>query len=46
MIKRNIPFTEQRIRALKAGDMVLISGIMFGGSDAVACPPGPNGMSD
>ena len=35
MIKLNFPFTEEKIRALKVGDEVLISGILFTGRDAV-----------
>jgi fumarate hydratase subunit beta len=33
MIKLSFPFTEEKIRALKAGDEVLISGIVFTGRD-------------
>ena len=35
MIKLSFPFTEENIRALKVGDEVLISGIVFTGRDAV-----------
>jgi fumarate hydratase subunit beta len=35
MIKLSFPFTEEKIRALKVGDEVLISGIVFTGRDAV-----------
>ena len=35
MIKLTFPFTEEKIRALKVGDEVLISGIVFTGRDAV-----------
>ena len=31
MIKLSFPFTEEKIRALKAGDEVLISGVVFTG---------------
>ena len=48
MTKLSFPFTEEKIRALKVGDEVLISGIVFTGRDAVhkyfheggALPPG------
>ena len=48
MTKLSFPFTEERIRALKVGDEVLISGVVFTGRDAVhkylheggALPPG------
>ena len=48
MIKLSFPFTEEKIRALKVGDEVLISGIVHTGRDAVhkylheggALPPG------
>ena len=50
MIKLSFPFTEEKIRALKVGDEVLISGVLFTGRDAVhkylheggALPPGVN----
>ncbi|HAO79094.1 MAG TPA: hypothetical protein DCQ92_08985 [Verrucomicrobia subdivision 3 bacterium] len=50
MIKLSFPFTEEKIRALKVGDEVLISGIVFTGRDAVhkylhdggKLPPGVN----
>jgi tartrate/fumarate subfamily iron-sulfur-dependent hydro-lyase beta chain len=50
MIPLTLPFTEQKIRALKVGDEVLISGIVFTGRDAVhkylhdggQLPPGVN----
>ena len=50
MIKLSFPFTEEKIRALKVGDEVLISGVVFTGRDAVhkylhdggALPPGVN----
>ncbi len=35
MIKLSFPFTEEKIRALKVGDEVLISGTVFTGRDAV-----------
>jgi len=35
MIKLSFPFSEDKIRALKVGDEVLISGIVFTGRDAV-----------
>jgi fumarate hydratase subunit beta len=35
MINLSFPFTEEKIRALKVGDEVLISGIVFTGRDAV-----------
>jgi tartrate/fumarate subfamily iron-sulfur-dependent hydro-lyase beta chain len=35
MIKLTAPFTEEKIRALKVGDEVLISGVVFTGRDAV-----------
>ena len=35
MIKLSFPFTEDKIRALKVGDEVLISGVVFTGRDAV-----------
>ena len=35
MIKLNFPFTEEGIRALKVGDEVLISGVVFTGRDAI-----------
>ncbi|HVU27528.1 MAG TPA: FumA C-terminus/TtdB family hydratase beta subunit [Verrucomicrobiae bacterium] len=35
MTKLEIPFTEEKIRALKVGDEVLISGVVFTGRDAV-----------
>ena len=35
MIKLSFPFSEEKIRALKVGDEVLISGIVFTGRDAV-----------
>ena len=35
MIKLSFPFTEEKIRALKLGDEVLISGTVFTGRDAV-----------
>ena len=35
MIKLSFPFTEAKIRALKVGDEVLISGVVFTGRDAV-----------
>ena len=50
MINLSFPFTEEKIRALKVGDEVLISGVLFTGRDAVhkylheggALPPGVN----
>ena len=35
MKKLNYPFDEKQIRALKVGDMVMISGKLFTGRDAV-----------
>jgi len=35
MTKLSFPFTEEKVRALKVGDEVLISGIVFTGRDAV-----------
>lgn len=35
MIKLDLPFTEEKIRDLKCGDMVLITGKLFTGRDAV-----------
>ena len=35
MTKLSFPFTEEKIRALKVGDEVLISGVLFTGRDAV-----------
>lgn len=35
MIKLMAPFTEEKIRALKVGDSVAISGVLFTGRDAV-----------
>jgi fumarate hydratase class I len=35
MIILSFPFTEEKIRALKVGDEVLISGIVHTGRDAV-----------
>ena len=48
MISLTFPFTEAQVRALKVGEEVLISGIVFTGRDAVhkylheggALPPG------
>jgi len=37
MTKLSFPFIEEKIRALKVGDEVLISGIVFIGRDAQAC---------
>jgi fumarate hydratase subunit beta len=34
MTKFTFPFTEEKIRALKVGDEVLISGVVFTGRDA------------
>jgi tartrate dehydratase beta subunit/fumarate hydratase class I family protein len=34
MIKLSFPFSEEKIRALKVGGEVLISGIVFTGRDA------------
>jgi fumarate hydratase subunit beta len=34
MTKLSFPFTEEKIRALKVGDEVLISGVVFTGRDA------------
>src|SRR5881394_154810 len=50
MIALTYPFTETKIRALKVGDEVLISGVVFTGRDAVhkylheggTLPPGAN----
>ena len=35
MIQLSFPFTEEKIRALKVGDEVLLSGVVFTGRDAV-----------
>ncbi|MBI3881845.1 MAG: fumarate hydratase C-terminal domain-containing protein [Verrucomicrobia bacterium] len=35
MIKLSLPFTEEKIRALKVGDAVEVSGVVFTGRDAV-----------
>ena len=35
MIPLSVPFTEEKIRALKVGDEVLITGVLFTGRDAV-----------
>ena len=35
MTKLAFPFTEERVRALKVGDEVLITGVVFTGRDAV-----------
>src|SRR5215510_5827773 len=35
MTKLTFPFTEDKVRALKVGDEVLISGVVFTGRDAV-----------
>jgi tartrate dehydratase beta subunit/fumarate hydratase class I family protein len=35
MIKLSFPFSEEKIRALKVGDEVLISGIVHTGRDVV-----------
>src|SRR5882757_7316 len=35
MTNLSFPFTEEKIRALKVGDEVLISGVVFTGRDAV-----------
>ena len=35
MVKLDAPFTEEKIRALKVGDMVEISGVVFTGRDVV-----------
>ena len=35
MTKFSFPFTEENIQALKVGDEVLISGVVFTGRDAV-----------
>src|ERR1044071_6281020 len=35
MTKLSLPFTEDKIRALKVGDEVQISGVLFTGRDAV-----------
>jgi len=40
MIKLSFSFTEQKIRALKVGDEVLISGVVFTGRDMAVRPPG------
>src|SRR5256885_15387832 len=50
MISISFPFTDEKIRALKVGDEVLISGVVFTGRDAVhkylhdggQLPPGAN----
>ena len=38
MTKLILPFTEEKIRALKVGDEVLISGIVHTGRDAQGLP--------
>jgi len=38
MIKLSFPFTEDKIRALKVGDEVLISGVVFTGRDPEDLP--------
>jgi len=38
MIKFSSPFSEEKIRALKVGDEVLISGVVFTGRDAQGLP--------
>ena len=38
MTKLSFPFTEEKIRALKVGDEVLISGVVFTGRDARGLP--------
>jgi len=40
MSKLSFPFTEAKIRALKVGGEVLISGVGFTGRDVAARPPG------
>jgi tartrate dehydratase beta subunit/fumarate hydratase class I family protein len=40
MIKLSFPFTEEKIRALKVGGEVLISGVVFTGCDVAAHFPG------
>jgi len=42
MAKLSFPFTEERIRVLKAGDEVLISGIVFTGRAAFTPLHHPN----
>jgi tartrate dehydratase beta subunit/fumarate hydratase class I family protein len=38
MIKLSFPFTEEKNRAVKVGDEVLFSGIVFTGQDAQGLP--------
>ncbi len=46
MIKLSFPFTEEKIRALKVGDEVLISGVVFTGPiNPVALPRRDCGVS-
>ena len=40
MIELSFPFTEEKIRALKVGGEVLISGVGFAGRDVAVHPPG------
>jgi tartrate dehydratase beta subunit/fumarate hydratase class I family protein len=42
MIRLTFPFTEEKIRALKVGDEVLISGAVFNGRDPQDLPVSPS----
>ena len=44
MIKLSFPFTEEKIRALKVGDEVLISGVMVTGRPAPGLPAVSGGV--
>ena len=41
MINLTFPFTEEKIRALKVGDEVLISGVVFTGRNAAGLASHP-----
>ena len=41
MTKLSFPFTEEKIRALKVGDEVLISGVVFTGRDTAGLASHP-----
>ncbi len=41
MTKLSFPFTEEKIRGLKVGDEVLISGVVFTGRDAAGLASHP-----
>jgi tartrate dehydratase beta subunit/fumarate hydratase class I family protein len=44
MAKFTFPFTEEKIRALKVGDEVLISGVVFTGRGLQGLPVPPGGV--